>query len=488
MDYIQIDARDNVAVALCPLAKGSAAAGVVLRQDIPQAHKLALRPVAAGEAVIKYGYPIGIATADIAAGEHVHTHNLRTALSGAQAYRYEPKLTHPAPWDGGSFNGYLREDGQAGVRNELWIIPTVGCMNAMAQNIAAKGAALAVGGIDGVYAFPHPYGCCQMGDDLENTHKALCALARNPNAAGVLVLGLGCEGNTMDWMKRSLAGVDGRRIRFLVAQEVEDEVQQGLRLLEELAAYARSFARQPLPMSKLVVGLKCGGSDGLSGITANLLVGAFSDLLIAAGGSTILTEVPEMFGAETILMERCRTKEVFEKTVAMVNGFKEYYIAHGQPVYENPSPGNKEGGISTLEDKSLGCTRKGGMADVVDVLAYGEPLSRPGLNLLDAPGNDMVASTATAMAGAQLLLFTTGRGTPFGCPVPTVKIATNSALARKKRIWIDYDAGHVAEGGLAGAALDFYEYIRRLASGEERCRNEENGFRDIAIFKNGVTL
>ncbi len=489
---ILIDPRDNTAVACEAIRAGESvrlyARDILIAQDIPLGHKLAVHAIPAGGAVIKYGYPIGRALSDIRIGEHVHSHNITTGLSGQLEYAYEPSFTPPEIRPSGSFRGFRRDNGTVGIRNELWIIPTVGCVNSIGASIAQKAQRLVRGNIGGVCCFTHPYGCSQLGDDHENTKKALCGLINHPNAGGVLVLGLGCENNTLAGMKELLGHGDTQRVKFLSCQDAEDEEAAASELLNELAAYAGGFSREDIPMSELVVGLKCGGSDGLSGITANPLVGAFSDTLTGEGGATILTEVPEMFGAESILLNRCANIEVFEKAVAMINGFKGYFLGHGLPVYENPSPGNREGGITTLEDKSLGCTQKAGRATVADVLCYGEPVIKKGLNLLSAPGNDLVASTALAMSGAHLIIFTTGRGTPFGAPVPTIKISSNTPLAQHKSGWIDFDAGPIADGAAISALCgELYELVCATASGA-KTKTEQRGIRDMAIFKNGVTL
>lgn len=478
MEYRQIHPRDNVAVLL-------KAAG-----EIPAGHKVALRPIRVGEAVIKYGDPIGRATQDIAPGEHVHTHNLRTALQEHEAYAYERALFWTLPQgEKKTFEGFVRADGRVGIRNEIWILPMVGCVNAVARQLARSAATLKQENVEGVYAFEHPYGCSQLGDDLNNTRRILAALAAHPNTAGVLIVALGCENNTLDDFKKELGDWDEARVRFLVCQQCEDEIASGLEQIEAIIEAAASDRRVPVPASALCVGLKCGGSDGFSGITANPLVGAFSDWLIAQGGTSLLTEVPEMFGAERLLMNRCVDRAAFEKTVALIEGFKGYFVAHNQPVYENPSPGNKAGGITTLEEKSLGCTQKGGHAPVVDVLSYGERVKKPGLNLLWSPGNDLVSATALAASGAQMVLFTTGRGTPFGCPVPTVKIATNTALFEKKPRWMDFNAGVLLEGEtMDNLAACLSDYVLALASGQALTRAEEQGIRDICLFKSGVTL
>ena len=489
MDHIKINPADNVAVALSALKKGDVRLGVTLPEDVPMGHKFALSAIREGGNVIKYGSPIGRATADIAPGEWVHTHNVRTNLDGVLDYVYEPEETPVPAGRRGTFRGFVRADGRVGVRNEIWIIPTVGCVNSAAEIIAERGREFMTGSVTAVAAFPHPYGCSQLGDDHLRTQKALAGLVKHPNAGGVLVLGLGCENNNIPEFKKILGQYDPERVRFLVSQDVEDEIEEGLRIVRELCDIASRDERENTTSDRLIVGLKCGGSDGLSGITANPVVGAFSDLLIGGGGAAILTEVPEMFGAEALLMKRCVSREIFDKTVDLINGFKEYFIRYGQTVYENPSPGNKAGGITTLEDKSLGCTQKCGSAPVMDVIGYGDPVTAPGLNLLSAPGNDLVASTSLAVSGAQIVLFTTGRGTPFGSPVPTVKISSNSALAEKKKDWIDFDAGTVCDtGDIPGRGRELFDYVMALASGEIRTKNEENGMRGISIFKDGVTL
>ena len=486
---IQIHARDNVAVALWEIGAGETILGVSISEPIPAGHKFALTDIAEGEAVLKYGYPIGSAVCPIKQGAWVHNHNIKTGLGDLLSYTYEPEAetTLPAAC-GDTFQGFVRKDGSVGVRNEIWIIPTVGCVNAVATNLAKAADKLKKGTVDAVVAFPHPYGCSQMGEDQENTRKVLADLCRHPNAGGVLLLGLGCENSGIETIKPYIGTYDENRIKFLVAQECEDEFDECMTILEDLIDYAASFERQEVPLSKLIVGLKCGGSDGFSGITANPAIGGFSDLLIAEGGTTILTEVPEMFGAETILMNRCVSKTEFDKTVSLINDFKTYYAAHNQPIYENPSPGNKKGGISTLEDKSLGCTQKAGAAPVCGVLAYGETVETPGLHLLSAPGNDLVASTALVASGAQIVLFATGRGTPFASPVPTVKIASNPALAKKKHNWIDFNAGEALEGkSIDTLAKELYDYVLRIANGE-LVKSEVQGMHDMAIFKTGVTL
>lgn len=470
MKTIVINERDNVSV----VTEGGLAG-----------HKIAIKNISAGEDIIKYGYPIGTASCDIKAGEHVHTHNIKTKLSGKLEYTYEPTPSKVKPDNKAAFYGYRRKNGKVGIRNEIWIINTVGCVNKTAERIATVCAGKYSDKCDGVYYFPHPYGCSQLGGDMEATQKVLKGLVNHPNAAGVLVLGLGCENNNIDVFKKVLGDWDSERVKFLVSQECSDEIEAGVALVGELAEYAAGFEREECDLSELTVGLKCGGSDGFSGITANPLIGRASDFLIAHGASTVLTEVPEMFGAETILMNRCVSSEVFDKTVKLINGFKDYFTSHGQPVYENPSPGNKAGGITTLEDKSLGCTQKSGDADVVDVLGIGDEVKCRGLNLLYGPGNDIVAVTNLTASGCQLILFSTGRGTPLGAPVPTVKIASNTALTEKKPGWIDFNAGRILDG--EEISNEFFDYIISVANGE-KTKNEQSGYREIAIFKDGVTL
>ena len=488
-DFIHIHPDDNVAVALRPIPAGTVFAGVTAAQDIPQGHKMALAPMAEGEQVMKYGFSIGHATAPIQVGHWVHTHNMKTNLSGEVEYTYNPKITHPSPIAPAVFQGFRRKDGKVGIRNEIWIIPTVGCVNDIARKLVADNQDLVTGSIDGLYTFTHPFGCSQTGEDHAQTRKLLAALTRHPNAGAVLVLQLGCENLTHEQFVAELGDFDPDRVKFLTCQAVEDEFAACRTLLEECAAFAGQFQREEIPASELVIGMKCGGSDGLSGITANPTVGRFSDLLVAMGGSTVLTEVPEMFGAEGFLMDRCVSEEVFHKAVNMINGFKNYFIRHNEVVYENPSPGNKAGGITTLEDKSCGCVQKGGSAPIMDVIGYGDPVVTKGLNMLYGPGNDLVSSTALTAAGAHMVLFTTGRGTPFGAPAPTMKIATNTPLATKKQGWIDFNAGVVADGTrtLDEAARDLLALVLEVASGKQT-RTEEKGFREISIFKDGVVL
>ncbi|MHA7965932.1 UxaA family hydrolase [Paenibacillus sp. CAU 1782] len=517
---IKLHSDDMVIIALKDLAKGQrldeegAAGGIELTEDVPQGHKVAARAIAKGEHVLKFGYSIGVAMADIGPGEWIHTHNLATGLKGILDYVYEPAAAGLGFGEAGEtagadkvkegsaaaekgnvedktlcFDGYVRENGEVGIRNEIWIINTVGCINKTCDIVAWRASSAFGDRVDGIYHYAHPYGCSQLGDDLAYTQKLLASLARHPNAGGVLVVGLGCENNQVEAFKEAIGPHDSRRVKFLKAQQAEDEIEEALELIEELVEYAETFKREPVPVSRLKIGLKCGGSDGFSGITANPLVGRMSDRLIAAGGSAILTEVPEMFGAEKILMDRAENEDVFDHIVHLVNDFKQYFIRHNQEIYENPSPGNKAGGITTLEEKSLGCTQKGGHAPVADVIPYGKQARKPGLTLLEAPGNDQVSVTALSAAGAHIVLFTTGRGTPFGGPVPTVKISTNSGLAARKKNWIDFDAGRLLEShSMEELGDELWSYLIALASGKGQTCSERNGFKEIAIFKDGVTL
>ena len=493
--YLKINRADSVVVCLEAMKKGDVVEvdgkSITLNQDTPAGHKVLINDTPAGKNIIKYGYPIGHAITDLKAGDWVNENNLKTNLKGTLTYAYEPVDDQlDIAKEDRTFEGYVRKNGDVGVRNEIWIVPTVGCVNGIAERLADQlRKETGEKDIDAVYAWHHNYGCSQLSGDHENTRKILRDITLHPNAGGVLVLGLGCENNQPDLFEQLLGDYDHERIKFLVTQKVDgDEVEAGMEILRDLYAKVSQDRRQAVPVSKLRVGLKCGGSDGFSGITANPLVGEFSDWLVAQGGTSILTEVPEMFGAETILMNRCKTTELFDKTVAMVNDFKEYFLSHGEPVGENPSPGNKAGGISTLEDKALGCTQKCGKAPVSGVLEYGDRLQTNGLNLLSAPGNDLVAATALASAGCQIVLFTTGRGTPFGTFVPTMKIATNPTLAQRKPNWIDFSAGQLIEGKTMEQLLpEFIDKILNVASGE-KALNVANVYSEISIFKNGVTL
>jgi len=488
-DFIHIHPDDHVAVALRAIPAGTVFRGIAANCDIPQGHKMALKPLAENDPVMKYGFSIGHATAPIAPGDWVHTHNMKTNLSGEVEYTYNPKLHFPEPREPKTFMGFRRRDGKVGIRNEIWIIPTVGCVNDVAKALVRENQDLVSGTIEGLYTFTHPFGCSQTGADHAQTRKLLAALTRHPNAAAVLVLALGCENLTHEQFVEELGEYDPNRVKFLTCQNVEDEFEAGREILKELAEFAGTFHREEISASELVIGMKCGGSDGLSGVTANPVVGRFSDLLVSMGGSTVLTEVPEMFGAEGFLMDRCVSEEVFHKAVDMINGFKNYFVSHNEVVYENPSPGNKAGGITTLEDKSCGCVQKGGSAPIMDVIGYGDAVTTKGLNMLYGPGNDLISATALTAAGAHMVLFTTGRGTPFGAPAPTMKIATNTPLATKKRNWIDFNAGVVADGDrtLDEAGADLLELVLEVASGKQT-KTEEKGFREISIFKDGVTL
>ena len=492
--FLKINPADSVVVCLQPKKKGDIieidGLKVVVSQDTPAGHKVLIKDAPKGTDIIKYGYPIGHAKEDLKAGDWVNENNLKTNLSGTLEYIYNPVNQElDIKKENRTFKGYVRKNGDVGVRNEIWIVPTVGCVNGIAERLVdALKKETGEKGIDAIHAWHHNFGCSQLSGDHENTRKVLRDICLHPNAGAVLVLSLGCENNQPDDFMKMLGDYDKDRIKLLITQKVDDEMEAGMEILRELYDIARQDKRTEVPVSKLRVGLKCGGSDGFSGITANPLVGEFSDWLVAQGGTSVLTEVPEMFGAETILMNRCRTEDLFNQTVSMINNFKEYFLSHGEPVGENPSPGNKAGGISTLEDKALGCTQKCGKAPVSGVMEYGDRLEHDGLNLLSAPGNDLVAATALASCGCHLVLFTTGRGTPFGTFVPTMKIATNPYLASHKKNWIDFSAGQLVEGRTMQELVpEFIDKVLAVASGE-LAKNEENGYREISIFKNGVTL
>ncbi len=453
MEFILINEKDNVFV------------------NLENGHKYAKNPINKGDKVIKYGFPIGIATENINEGEHVHSHNLKTALSGVSEYKYNPDFKENDNAEPIIVMAYERKNGEIGIRNHVWIVPTVGCVNKIAEKIARE---------TNSYAFTHPYGCSQLGGDHARTQMVLSGLVKHPNAGGVLVLGLGCENNNIAEFKKALGKVDEERVRFLNCQDVNDEIEEGKKIIAELQEIAKNDKRIPISISKLKIGMKCGGSDGLSGITANPLCGKITDKLVSMGGTAVLTEVPEMFGAEECLFSRCENEEIFKKADKLISDYKKYFIAHGEPISENPSPGNKEGGITTLEEKSLGCVTKGGTAKITDVLNYGDKVTKSGLNLLNGPGNDIVAITNLTAAGCHIILFTTGRGTPLGAPIPTIKIATNTRLMNNKAQWIDFDA----QIGNENQLLDF---IKEIIEGKET-QNEKNGYREIAIMKDGVTL
>lgn len=493
-DFIRINESDNTIVSLKELKKGTILIDgdntIELADNIAPGHKIATTNIFRGENIIKYGYSIGHAKVDIEKGQWIHTHNIETNLEGTMEYEYNPSFYNIEKRnESKTFMGYIRRNGDVGIRNELLIVPTVGCINKVGDMLVNRfRREVDLKNIDDIQVYKHNYGCSQLGDDLENTRTILMDIVKHPNAGGVLVMGLGCENNIIEEFREKLGKYDEERIKFLKLQAVENEVDEGLKLLREIYEAMKEDTREEIPISELRIGLKCGGSDGFSGITANPLLGEFSDYLISHGGTTILTEVPEMFGAETILMNRAESYSVFKDIAKLINNFKEYFIEHNQPVYENPSPGNKEGGITTLEDKSLGCTQKGGKSKVVDVLKYGGIVKKRGLNLLQAPGNDLVASTALGAAGCHMVLFTTGRGTPFGTFVPTLKVSSNTNLYKLKPHWIDFNAGELLEDKPMSEVLDdFINYIISVANGEY-VNNEKNGFKEIAIFKTGVTL
>ncbi len=492
MKCIRIHPTDSVAVATENLKTKETVTvdgkEITLLNDIPAGHKFALKDITRSENIIKYAYPIGRAKCDIRKGEHIHNHNIKSNLSDLLNYEYKPNFKEKKQEPAKTFKGYRRPDGKVGIRNEIWIIPTVGCVNSIVKEIENRTQKYKTENIDGIYSYNHPYGCSQLGGDMQNTLKFLAGLINHPNAFAVLVVGLGCENGNIDELKKVLGNYDESRVKFLVAQDCEDEIGEGVSIIKELAEKTNNCKREECSVSKLKIGLKCGGSDGFSGITANPLLGSFSDRIIAQGGSTILTEVPEMFGAETILMNRCRTEKEFNKTVDLINNFKKYFMRYGEKVDENPSPGNKEGGITTLEDKSLGCVQKGGTAPVEDVLNYGECVKKKGLSLLQAPGNDLVASNALVVSGCQLVLFTTGRGTPFGCPVPTIKISSNTPLYERKSKWIDFNAGQLLEDKeMPELTGEFLEFVLDICSGKI-AKSEMLDKTELAIFKDGVTL
>lgn len=493
MKAIKIHPSDKVAVAIDIIEAQETFVidgnEYVAKEEIPAGHKIAIASIQTGENIIKYGFPIGHAKEDIAVGEHVHSHNVKSNLGKLLEYTYEPAIQEIKKEPSRTFQGYRRKDGKVGIRNEVWIVPTVGCVNSIVREIETQSQQFLGENIEGIYAYNHPYGCSQLGTDWQMTLEYLCGLIRHPNAGAVLVVGLGCENGNIDELKKFLGEYDSDRVKFLVCQEEEDEIAKGTELMKELCAFVNQFEREACPASELVIGLKCGGSDGLSGITANPLLGCISDKLIAQGGTSILTEVPEMFGAETLLMNRCRNEQLFCKTVSLINDFKQYFMRYGEKVDENPSPGNKAGGITTLEDKSLGCVQKGGTSPVEDVLKYAEPVKKHGLSLLNAPGNDLVASNALVASGAHVVLFTTGRGTPFGCPVPTIKVSSNSTLYEKKQPWIDFNAGKLLVGvSMQELTEEFYNYLLELASGRVKAKSETLDKHELAIFKDGVTL
>lgn len=484
----KISPNDNVAIALTDLVKGEIQDGITVLSDIKSPHKIALEDIRKGENVIKYGFPIGHALRNIKKGEWVHTHNLTTNITSALSYSGDYKNDYTPSKSNITFEGYERKNGEVGIRNEIWIIPTVGCVNKIASVIERESQKFISGSVDGVFAYSHPYGCSQTGDDQENTIKVLSALAQHPNACGILVLSLGCENVNVSVLKEHLGNYDKEKIKFLICQESDDEIKDGTEIIKKLCEIHKDDKRTPINVSRLKIGYKCGGSDAFSGITANRLCGEVNDMLTALGCTTVLTEVPEMFGAEQILFKRSLNNDIFQKQVNLINSFKNYFVSHGESCADNPSPGNHEGGITTLDEKSLGCIQKGGKSIVTDVLTYVQKATEPGLNLLYGPGNDIVSTSDLTCSGVHMILFTTGRGTSLGAPVPTVKISSNSKIYNKKKNWIDFNAGRLLDGeDVKSLAYELQSKILSIASGE-KTRNEINNYRDISIFKDGVTL
>lgn len=465
-DCIVINDKDNVGVCLTET------------DNIPAGHKVALCDINKDDFVIKYGQIIGRATQFIPKGSWVHSHNLRSHLDEKMEYEYNYKAFNPEI-KAGTFLGYKRDKGRAGIRNEIYIIPTVGCVNNVCMRVEKLCQKYVKGSIDGIFALTHQFGCSQLGEDNDNIKKLLCSVALNPNASYVLFVGLGCENNGLDGIKEYLKPFNRDNIAYFNCQEVEDDVSYAVDIIKGFADKVKDLKREEVSLKELCIGLKCGGSDGYSGLTANPLVGTITDKFVSLGASAILTEVPEMFGAEQLLMNKCKDKQVFVKYKEMIENFKAYYTDNGFPVYENPSPGNKKGGITTLEEKSLGCVEKAGSTEIVDVLEYGELVTKSGVSVLNAPGNDLIASTALAASGCQIVLFTTGRGTPFSTFVPTMKIATNDRLSNFKSNWIDFNAFSMNAEGL-------FDIIMSTVNGVYKCKNEDQ--REIAFYKTGVTL
>lgn len=491
ISLIIINEKDNVAVALHDIKSGEEHNGIKFLNDIPFGHKVAIKNISTCENIIKYGFPIGYAKNDIKMGEHVHTHNLHTNLNDIIDYEYNPINIENDNEDVSDifFDGYKRSDGKVGTRNEVWIIPTVGCVNNTAKTLENMASKKYGDRCDGIFAYTHNMGCSQTGNDQIITQKLLSGIVKNPNAGGVLIVSLGCENNNLEVFKPFLEGIDKNKIRFLITQDVEDEYEEGMKYLDELTKYASTFKREKVSIKYLTVGFKCGGSDAFSGITANVICGKLNNIFIKNGGSSILTETPEMFGAETILMSRAVNKKVFDDLVNLINGYKNYFKKYGETIYENPSPGNKKGGISSLEEKSLGCVQKGGTSPIVDILDYGEYISKSGLNILKGSGNDQVSCTNLTASGANIILFTTGRGTPFGSIVPTLKISSNSNLYQKKNNWIDFNAGKVLENiPVDDIVKELFELVINIASGKIQTKNEINGYREISIFRDGIIL
>ena len=488
---IRLNAADNVVVARADLAAGTPVEGLSATALIPRGHKLATARIAEGEAVRKYGQIIGFATADIRPGDHVHTHNAAFGdFDRDYAYGIDARPTEFVPAaERARFEGYVRADGRVGTRNFIGVLSSVNCSNSVARLIADAyaGAKLAPWpNVDGVVALPHQTGCCIPldGDTHGNLERTLVGHARHPNFAGVLLVGLGCEVAQIDTMLERYGLAKSERLRTLVIQNeggTAATVAAGIAHVREMLALADHAQRSTVDASHLVVALECGGSDGYSGITANPALGAAADLVVRHGGTAILAETPEIYGAEHLLTRRAASREVGEKLIERIRWWERHTAANQARMDNNPTPGNKKGGLTTILEKSLGAAAKGGTSTLMDVYRYAEPVTAKGFVFMDTPGYDPASITGMVAGGANLTCFTTGRGSVYGGkPVPSLKLATNTPMFERMRDDMDVNCGVIADG--ASSTAEMGERIFRLmletASGRHS-KSEAHGIGDL---------
>jgi altronate hydrolase len=470
-----LNPADDIAVALDDVATGETPEGLdgPARADIAQGHKIARHAVPEGGIVRRYGQVIGRAKTAIEAGDHVHVHNLAMAEDGREA-EVGADVHPPVPLTDATFQGIVRKDGRVGTRNYIGVLTSVNCSATVARRIAdAFPDASLPKGVDGVVAFTHQGGCggSSLSTDVELLQRTLAGYARHPNFAAILIVGLGCEANQIpDWLRKSELET-GTTLRAMTIQEAGGTaraIEAGIEIVRELVDEAAKVERQTVSASHLTVGLQCGGSDGWSGVTANPALGAAVDLLVAHGGSAMLSETPEIWGAEHLLLRRATSQGVADKLNARLDWWRAYADKHGMELNNNPSPGNLKGGLTTILEKSLGAVAKSGSTPLTDVIGYAEPLKTQGLTFMDSPGYDPCSATGQIASGANLIVFTTGRGSVFGAkPAPSIKVASNAKLASWMDEDMDIDASPVLTGTpMAEVGAEIFERMLAVASGE----------------------
>jgi len=505
---IRLHPDDNVVIARADLLAGAAlpAEGIAARQRVPSGHKVATRPIASGEPIRRYGQIIGFASADIAPGAHVHTHNCE--IRDFQRDYAHGTLATPTQYANqpATFQGYVRADGRVATRNYIGVLTSVNCSATVARYMAEvfranpfqDGGPLAeYPNVDGVVALTHKTGCGMAGEGegMDLLRRVIAGYARHPNFAAVLVVGLGCEANQIGGLMRAEKLAEGPKLHTMTIQETggaAKTVREGVARIKELLPDVNRAQREAVPASHISIGLQCGGSDGYSGISANPALGAASDLLVRHGGTVILSESPETYGAEHLLTRRAVSREVGEKLVKVMKWWEAYTAKHGGTMDNNPSPGNKAGGITTILEKSLGAAAKAGSTNLVDVVGYAEPVTAKGFVFMDTPGYDPVSATGQVAGGANLICFTTGRGSVYGCkPAPSIKLATNTALYKRMTDDMDINCGTIIDGSetVQQCGERILDLILRTASGE-KTKSEALGFGDdeFAPWVVGATM